>query len=198
MNNIVTGTKKAYIRVSTEEQNYDRQREALKNEGCTVFYEEKISGTKRNRPELNRMLDELEEGDTVFVVEISRLSRSSIDLQNIVATIGEKKADIVSLNDKWLDTTTPSGKMVFTVMSAVVQFERDMISERTKDGMKSAKKRGSKIGRPKAENKKVDRAIQLYLDNQKTKVYSVNEICRLTEITKPTLYKHLRERGLME
>lgn len=198
MNKVVEGTKKAYVRVSTEKQDYTRQIEALTEIGCTVFYEEKASGMKRERPELDRMLNELEEGDTVYIVELSRLSRSSQDLQNIVAEIGEKGANIKSLNDSWLDTTTPSGKMIFTVMSAVVQFERDMISERTKDGLKSARKRGKKIGRPKADTSNVDYAIQLYLDNQTTGLRSVNEICKLAEISKPTLYKKLREKGIID
>lgn len=198
MNTVIEGTNKAYVRVSTEKQDYTRQIEALTEIGCTVFYEEKASGMKRERPELERMLNELEEGDTVYIVELSRLSRSSQDLQNIVAEIGDKGANIKSLNDSWLDTTTPSGKMIFTVMSAVVQFERDMISERTKDGMKSARKRGSKIGRPKADKSNVDKAIQRYIENQETGLLSVNEICELSKISKPTLYKKLRERGIIE
>ncbi|TCI32748.1 recombinase family protein [Exiguobacterium sp. SH4S7] len=194
----ITGRKVAYIRVSTEGQRLDRQREALEEVGCTVFYEEKISGTIRNRPELNRMIDELQEGDTVYIVEISRLSRSSIDLQTIVKEIGDKKAHLISLNDRWLDTTSPSGQMIFTVMSAVVQFERDMISQRTKDGMKSAKKKGSKIGRPKLDSDKVRYAIKLYVENLETKQYSVNQICKLSGVSKPTLYKKLREKEIIE
>lgn len=195
---VVTGRKIAYLRISTSGQKIDRQREALKEVGCTEFYEETMSGTVRNRPALNQMIEDLQEGDTVYIVEISRLSRSSIDLQNIVKEIGEKKANLVSLNDKWLDTTSPSGQMIFTVMSAVVQFERDMISERTKDGMKSAKRRGSKVGRPKVDSDKVNYAIKLYKENLETKQYSVNQICRLSEVSKPTLYKKLREKGIIE
>lgn len=144
-----------YIRVSTASQKYDRQLDQLIEYGVDErnIYEEKISGTKSDRPELNRMLDELKEGDVVVVADLTRISRSSKDLLAIVDKIKEKKAGIKSLKDTWLDTTSdnPYQQFLLTVMSGLSQLERDLISTRVKEGMEAAKKRGHYAGRPKTE-----------------------------------------------
>jgi len=112
------------------------------------IYQEKGTGTKRDRPELNRMLEGLRAGDTVVVVELSRVSRSTKDLLEIVDTIHKKGAHFRSLNERWLDTTTPQGQLIFTIFAGLCQFERDLIAERTKSGLKAAAARGRKGGRP--------------------------------------------------
>ena len=137
-----------YMRVSTADQNLDRQEQQLKEAGCEKIFFEKVTGTKRNRPELNKMLEFLREGDTVIVTDLTRLSRSTKDLIEIAELIGEKGANLKSLKESWLDTTTAHGKLMFTIFSGLAQFERDLISERTKEGLNVAKKRGRHPGLP--------------------------------------------------
>ncbi len=106
-----------YARVSTQEQNLNRQIDILKENDAEKIFQEKITGTKRERIELNKMLDSLENGDVVIVVELTRLSRSTKDLFEIVETIEKKGASIKSLKETWLDTTTPQGKLLFTIFA---------------------------------------------------------------------------------
>ncbi|WP_142388771.1 recombinase family protein, partial [Bacillus thuringiensis] len=101
--------KIGYARVSTKKQNLDRQIDRLNEAGCDVIYMEKMTGTKRERPELNRMLEELNEGDTVVFAELARASRSTKDLLEIVDTISKKGANVLSLKESWLDTTSAAG-----------------------------------------------------------------------------------------
>ena len=130
--------KIGYGRCSTLDQNLDWQVDKLKNEGCERIYTEKISGAKADRPELNRMLDALREGDTVVVCELTRLSRSTKDLFDIVEKVHGVGANIKSLSEPWLDTTTPQGKLLFTIFAGVSQFERDLTKERTMAGLEAA------------------------------------------------------------
>lgn len=141
-----------YARVSTEGQNLDRQVDALvrQNVDRRSIYTEKMTGTKRERPELNRMLEELQTGDVVIITDLTRISRSTRDLLEIVDKICKKGASIKSLKDTWLDTTSdnPYNTFLLTIMSALSQLERDLISQRTKKGLSSAKARGRSGGRP--------------------------------------------------
>ncbi len=179
-----------YARVSTEEQNLDRQIDSLIEHGIDKrnIYQEKITGTKIEREQLQKMIDELREGDTVIVLEITRLSRSTKDLFSIVEQIESKGANIKSLKESWLDTTTPQGKLLFTIFAGISQFERDLISERTKEGLKSARARGRNGGRPKKSTKDIDRAIKLYNSKQ----YTIKEIEEMTAVSKATLYRNLK------
>ena len=104
-----------YARCSTADQNLDWQLDALSREGCERIYQEKISGTKKDRPELGKMLDTLRSGDTVVICELTRLSRSTKDLFELVERISSAGANIKSLKEAWLDTTTPQGKLLFTI-----------------------------------------------------------------------------------
>lgn len=140
--------KIGYARVSTQDQNLDRQRDLLLQNGCVRIYEEKVSGTKRDRPQLQLMLDTLREGDVVIVAELSRLGRSVRDLFAIVERINEIGAQIKSLKEPWLDTTTPHGRLLFTFFSGISEFERDLIRQRTKEGMAAARARGRNGGHP--------------------------------------------------
>ena len=138
---------------SKKSQNLDRQLDQLKQAGCNRIYQEKMTGTKKERPELTRMMDSLREGDTIIVCELTRLSRSVKDLFELVERINEIGADIKSLKEPWLDTTTPHGRLLFSVFSGVSQFERDIIRERTLEGISAARARGRKGGRPKIDPK---------------------------------------------
>lgn len=175
-----------YARVSTEQQNLDRQLDALNKYGVDIIFNEKMTGTKRNRPELSKMLDRLTEGDTVVVESLSRLGRSTKDLIELVDLFEKKKVHFVSLKEQ-IDTSSPTGKFLFTLMSAISQFERDVIAERTKEGLRSARARGRLGGRPKTDVTSINKAIKLY----DTRQYSIKEIEELTGVKKSTLYRHL-------
>lgn len=149
-----------YARVSTTDQNLNRQIDALIEVGVDAknIFQEKITGTKKDRPELMRMLSILREGDVVIIPDLTRISRSTKDLLDIVEKIKEKGASIKSIKDTWLDTTSdnPYNQFLLTVMSGLSQLERDLISQRTKEGLASAKARGRNGGRPSKQNEKGD------------------------------------------
>lgn len=138
-----------YARVSTEDQNLDGQLDALKAAGVERIFADKITGAARSRPELNRLLDHLRQGDVITVTKYDRLARSLRDLLDIVDTIQERGAGFRSLAED-IDTTTPAGRLVFHVFASIAQFERERISERTKEGLEAARKRGRVGGRPPA------------------------------------------------
>ena len=147
-----------------------------------------MTGTKRNRPELTKMLDRITEGDTIVVESLSRLGRSTKDLIELVELFNQKNAHLVSLKAQ-IDTSTSPGKFLFTLMSAISQFERDVIAERTREGLRSARARGRTGGRPKINQNSIKKAIKLY----NTQQYSINEIEELTGVKKSTLYRYIKD-----
>ena len=138
-----------YARVSTEGQNLDAQQDALQAAGTERLFSDKISGSLRQRPELDRLLDQLRAGDVVVVTKYDRLARSLRDLLDIVEVIQARGAGFRSLAED-IDTTTPAGRLVFHVFASIAQFERERISERTREGLEAARKRGRVGGRPPA------------------------------------------------
>ena len=182
--------KFGYARCSTLDQNLDWQIDALTKEGCDRIFQEKFTGTKKDRPELLRMLDMPREGDTVIICELTRLSRSVKDLFDLVARVEKAGANIKSLKEPWLDTTTPQGRLLFTIFSGVSQFERELIRERTMEGLASARARGRMGGRPGKDPKVVEQALTLY----DSKAYSVDEISKTTGLSRGTIYKYIRLR----
>lgn len=183
MKNYVFG----YARVSTEQQNLDRQLDALKKYGCDLIFNEKMTGTKKDRPELSKMIDRMTEGDTVVIESLSRLGRSTKDLIELTELFQIKGVHLVSLKES-IDTSTSTGRLLFTLMSAIAQFERDVIADCTREGLRSARARGRTGGRPKADADAVKKAIKLY----NTEQYSVKEIEELTGVKKSTLYRNIR------
>lgn len=173
------------------DQCLDRQIDALTAAGVDKrnIYQEKQSGIK-DRAELNRCINELQPGDTVVVVDLTRLSRSTTDLFDIVKRIQDKGANIKSLKESWLDTTTPQGKLMFTIFAGLAQFERDLISQRTKEGLKAAKARGRNGGRPNKRNDKAKAVETLYQNG-----FKVNEIVQQTELSRATIYRIIRANG---
>ena len=176
----------AYARVSSEEQNLDRQLDILKSADVEEIIQEKISGTKADRPELLKLLEKLRKRDIILVTDLTRLSRSTKDLFSLVEQIEKKGANIKSLKENWLDTTTPQGKLMFTLMAGINQFERDLISQRTIEGLEAARKRGKFGGRK--EKLDIDQKKALYQLYQQ-KEMTVKSICELFKLSKPTLYK---------
>lgn len=180
-----------YARVSTKGQNLDRQLVALEDAGCEYIYSEKVSGAK-DRPELEKLLNLIGDGDTLIVAELTRVSRSTQDLINIVNRVKEAGATIKSLKDAWLDTTTAQGKLMLTIFAGLAEFERDLTIERVKDGMKTAKEKGVAIGRPKTNVNKMNHAIDLYLTGD----YNVPQILDICGVSKSTFYRELKDRGI--
>lgn len=177
-----------YMRISTLDQNLDRQRKPLEEFGCERIFFEKVTGTKRERPELNQMLEFLRPEDTVVVTDLTRLSRSTKDLIEITELISKKGAHLKSLKESWLDTTTAHGKMLFTIFAGIAQFERDLTSERTKEGIMAARKRGKHPGRPRTDEEKVKYA--LYLIDQGM---SRTDAAEKAGISRMTLYRKMQK-----
>jgi len=137
-----------YARVSTQEQSLDSQIDALKAAGAGRIFEEKISGSGKERKQLERLIDQLREGDAVVVTKYDRLARSLRDLMDLVETIRCRGADFKSLAEN-IDTGSPSGRLIFHVFGSIAEFERERIVERTKEGLAAARKRGRIGGRPR-------------------------------------------------
>jgi DNA invertase Pin-like site-specific DNA recombinase len=137
-----------YARVSTDDQHLDSQRAALRVFGCQRIYEEKISGAKRERPELSKVLDHVREGDVLVATRLDRLARSTRDLLEIAEVLNRSGVGLRSLAEPWADTTSPSGKMILTVFAGIAEFERSLIVERTSAGRFTAKQKGVRFGRP--------------------------------------------------
>ena len=178
-----------YARVSTKSQDLDRQLDLLDGQNCDKVYTEKMSGTKKDRPQLNQLKEVIREGDVVIVESFSRLGRSTKDLIELVEYFENKGVKLISLKEQF-DTTTPQGKLMLSVFQAFSQFERDLIVQRTKEGLESARARGRKGGRPPAKQDAINKALKLY-DSQE---YSIKDITTMTGITTTTLYRYINER----
>lgn len=169
--------------------------DALKKEGCEIIFEEKISGAKAERPELQKMINQLRKGDIIIVWKLDRLGRSLRNLVNLVTEIQDKGAGLKSLNDS-IDTTTPQGKLTFHLFAALAEFERDIIRERTLAGLEAARARGRKGGRPKGLSKEaMDKAI-IAATLYKEGTHSITKICKHIGVARSTLYKYLRVTGV--
>ena len=140
----------AYIRVSTEDQNTARQEELFKQYNIDRFFMEKVSGKNiKDRPELQKMMDYVREGDVVYVESISRFGRSLQDLLNLINQLNEKGVQFKSLKEGDIDTTTPTGKLVFSIFASLAEFERETIKQRQAEGIAIAKAKGVYKGRTK-------------------------------------------------
>ena len=172
-----------YARVSTDDQSLDSQTDALSVAGAGRIFADRISGSKRARPELDRMLDHLRSGDVVTVTKYDRLARSMKDLLEIVETIRARGAGFRSLAED-IDTTTSAGRLVFHVFASIAQFERERISERTREGLASARKHGQIGGRPPALTAVQKIEVQRMRDQEQR---PVPEIARLFKVSERTV-----------
>lgn len=177
--------KVGYARVSTTDQNLDLQLTTLKEIGCGRIFQEKISGAKKDRPELRRLLDHLRPGDVVVVWKLDRLARSTHHLLELVECIRVAGASFCSLSEPWADTTSHAGKMIMTVFAGIAEFERDLIRERTSAGRVAAKQRGIQFGRPKKMNEEQKLLAKRLLEENK----SVSEIAKTFNVHKATIYR---------
>jgi DNA invertase Pin-like site-specific DNA recombinase len=178
-----------YARVSTSDQNLDLQNDALLKAGCEKIFVDKDSGAASVRYGLEQTMETLREGDTLVVWRLDRLGRSLKQLIEMMGVLEERKVGFRSLQES-IDTTSPGGKLVFHIFGALAEFERNLIRDRTKAGLAAARARGRKGGRPKALNSRQRAAaIKLYEGRQ----HSIQEICRIMGISRPTFYSYLRE-----
>lgn len=177
-----------YARVSTNQQDLIRQLDMIKEYNCHEVLTEKMSGVKADRPELIRLKDKVRPGDTLVVESFSRLGRSTKDLIELVEYFENKGVKLISIKEQF-DTYTPHGKLMLTVFQAFSQFERDLIVQRTKEGLISARARGRKGGRPKVKDKNIEKAIKLY----NSKEYSISEIVEMSGVSQATLYRYLKK-----
>ncbi len=187
--------KIGYARVSTREQSLTMQVDALKKAGCDQIHEEIASGAKTSRPVLEEIMRNLREGDTLIIWKLDRLGRNLAHLIHLTTKLIEKEVGLISLNDP-IDTSTAQGRMVFGIFASLAEFERELIRERTQAGLKSARARGRKGGRPKgmtqAAIEKATIAEALY----KNGGIPVKIIAEQLGISKTTLYLYLRYRNV--
>lgn len=179
--------KVGYIRISTLEQNTDRQDIALNNIGMNKVFTEKASGKNTDRPELKKLLDYVREGDTLYIESISRLARSTRDLLQIVDQLCQKNVDLVSLKES-IDTNTPQGKFMLTVFAALAELERENTLQRQAEGITAAKLKGKHLGRPRAEYPDNWNAVYKWKADKITAVQAMKAL----KLTKSTFYKLIR------
>jgi DNA invertase Pin-like site-specific DNA recombinase len=187
--------KIGYARVSTKEQSFDLQLDALRKAGCKKIYQETVSGAKAARLQLDLMLDNLRAGDVLVIWKLDRLGRSLRHLVELIHGLMEKGVGLKSLNDP-IDTTTPQGRLSFNLFASLAEFERDLIRERTQAGLSAARARGRRGGRPRGLPSSAEvtaRAAETLYTERKL---SVRQIANRPGISKSTLYAYLRHRGV--
>ena len=179
-----------YIRVSTVEQHEDRQvKDLTENAKVSKVFMDKLSGKDTNRPQLNAMLDYVREGDTVVVSEYSRLARSTKDLLNIIDTLENKGVTVISMKEK-LDTSTPDGEFMLTVLAGVATLERKLMLQRQREGIAIAKANGKYKGRQSKQKPADWESLKaMYMSRQIT----VSEIAKRCDVSRPIVYKWLKE-----
>ena len=187
------GEKIAYIRVSTLEQNEARQLAALEKHNIDKWFVEKVSGKDTNRPELQKMLDYVREGDTVYIHDFSRLARNTKDLLALVEYLDGKKVNLAS-NKENIDSSTPTGKLMLTMIGAINEFERQNILEKQREGIAIAKEEGKYKGRAV---KQIDDEVfnKVYADYS-SRTINKTEFAKRLNVSRPTLDKLLKDKGL--
>lgn len=182
--------KFGYARVSTNEQSDNAQLDALNKAGCERIFSEKFSGKSKQRPELERMIDSLRAGDIVVVQRLDRLGRSLKDLIELLDGFKSQQVSFISLNEN-INTTTAVGELAFHMIGSIAQFERRLISERTKAGLDAARARGRRGGRRvKLTPSDIKKAKAMLLNSNITKAEVAKHFC----VSRPTLNKALTER----
>jgi DNA invertase Pin-like site-specific DNA recombinase len=159
--------------------------QAIKKAGCRKIFREKASGVSRHRPEFQRMLEQLRDGDTVIVWKLDRLARSTRDLLETMETIREVGARFQPLPEPWADTTTHAGKLIMTVFAGIAEFERDLIRERTKAGRDAARGRGVRFGRPRKLNREQAKLAQRLISEGNP----VRQIAETFNVHAATIYR---------
>ena len=191
-------TKKyGYVRVSTAQQKTDIQYEELRHYGvCQIFVDKTSGATTENREALQNLLEIAQRGDEVVVTKIDRLARSIIDLNQIVTTLNSKGVQVRFLQDNLIfeahEKPSPLSLLMFNILGAFAQFERDLIIERTGAGIEKARLNGIKLGRPREHYDRIERALELYLNRPQNQL-SIQEILQLTQVKKSKFYYYLKQ-----
>lgn len=181
--------KVGYARVSTEDQKLDLQLTALRGAGCCRIFEDRgCSGSVMSRPGLDRLLHSLQPGHTLVVWRLDRLGRSLAGLIHLVDELGRRGVDFQSLTEQ-VDTTSPGGKLIFHIMAAMAEFERSLISERTKAGMLEARRRGRRIGRPSLLSAEQLEEAFVQLQSE-----TLQKVAARYGVSSRTLRRHLKKR----
>ena len=182
--------KYGYGRISTDKdsQRFDRQEDQLKEAGCERIYLERVSGTSKDKPELEKLLNELGEGDELVCVSIDRLGRSTQQVLALVNRLNDMGVILTSLKENF-QTNTPQGRFFLTIVAAFSELEVEMCRSRVRDGLEAAKRRGKRLGGPR---KDMDTAIKMW----QSKEYSISEICLAVGCAKQTLYNEIKRRGV--
>jgi DNA invertase Pin-like site-specific DNA recombinase len=187
--------KIGYARVSTKDQSFDLQTDAMKKAGCRKIYKEVITGARTQSKVLDEVMATLRPKDLLVIWKLDRLGRSLKHLIEVVNQLNEAKIGLKSLNDP-IDTTAAQGRLTFNIFASLAEFERELIRERTHAGLSAARARGRKGGRPKGLPAKAEKtayaAEVLYNEGE----LSVRQIASKLNITKTTLYSYLRHRGV--
>lgn len=178
----------AYIRVSSIDQNEQRQIEAIQRYNIEKWFIEKVSGKDTNRPKLKEMLDFAREGDTIHIHDFSRLARSTKDLLDIVELLNSKGITLIS-NKENIDSSTPTGKLMLTMIGAINEFERTNLLERQKEGIAIAKREGKYKGRKAVSIPDFNKHYQRYISREISK----SELAKELNISRPTLDKLIKE-----
>ena len=182
--------KVGYVRVSTEEQHEARQKEAMKGFGIDKYFIEKKSGKNTtDRPQLQAMLEFVREGDTVYIHSLDRLARSTQDLLNIVEQLQAKGVELHS-DKEAIDSNTPTGKLMLTMIAAINQFERENLLERQREGIAIAKEQGKYKGRKQVKPEAWEEAYSKYKARE---IKSVSELAKVLGISRPTVYKLIEQ-----
>ena len=179
--------KIGYIRISTAEQNAERQEVLMQELGADQVFIDRVSGKSMDRPELKRMMEFVREGDMVIVESISRFARNTRDLLELVEQLTTKHVDFVSKKEA-LDTTTPSGKFMLTIFGAVAELEREYILQRQKEGIAIAKKKGIYKGRKPIERPNFDQVVRQWRSGNMTAV----EAMRKLDLAPSTFYRKVK------
>jgi len=180
--------KFGYSRVSSIYQNLKEQIDALKQEGCNEIFVDNVSGAKADRPELEKLLSRLAKNDVVVVWKLDRLCCSTKHLLELSEKFNEEGVDLVSIQDK-IDTTSPTGRFYFTVISGLIELDRDIVRERTQVGLSMARARGKRGGRKKSlTSTQVELLRKMHLNTE----IDVKDICSEFNISKATLYRYLK------
>ena len=180
-------TRIGYARVSTFDQNLDSQLDELKKAGCTKIFQEKASSVKK-RPEFEKCLDYLREGDTLVVWKLDRLGRTTKNLLELIDDLKDRgiNLQIITLG---IDTSTAAGRLFFTMMAGLAEMERELIRERTNAGLQAARSRGRLGGRKKIDSSTLERAYVMYEAKM-----TVKDITKILNISRSTFYKYINKK----